>query len=153
MNTHTLIPIAAALLGALSYWHSTVDAKREAAWIARNIAHGVNDELPHDELLFQRMLWVGSPWMAVALPLSVCVAWWAFLPLAGVAWSLYTMRHRYALNGAREYFPWWYVADGNAYDRIYLSITVGRVKTAGLLAYAVEAAVLAGSVVVMEVGA
>lgn len=153
MNPHTLIPIAAAMLGVWSYWRATVDAKHEAAWIARKIAHGVTDELPHDELLFQRMLWVGSPWMAVALPLSVCVAWWAFLPLAGVAWSLYTMRHRYALNGAREYFPWWYVADGNAYDRIYLSITVGRVKTAGLLAYAVEAAVLAGSVVVMEVGA
>lgn len=145
MNPHALIPIAAALLGAWSYWRSTVDAKREAAWIALNIAHGVDEELPHDELLIGRAWWIGSPWMAVALPLSVCVAWWAFLPLAGVAWSVYTMRHRYALNMARTRLPWWYVANGNVYDRFLLNIA-STSKSAGLLAYSVEALVLVGSV-------
>ncbi len=139
---------AIAVLGAWSWFKATEAGKDEAEQIARNIALNINEDLPHDELLMDRIGTIGVVWVAVSMVLGWWVSWWLPLPLAALAWAVFTMRHRYALNRARTHFPWWYMADGNVYDRVYLNITGGRVKPAGLVAYAVEVLVAAGAVVV-----
>lgn len=139
---------AIAVLGAWSWFKATEAGKDEAEQIARNIALNINEDLPHDELLMDRIGTIGVVWVAVSMVLGWWVSWWLLLPLAALAWAVFTMRHRYALNRARTHFPWWYMADGNVYDRVYLNITGGRVKPAGLVAYAVEVLVAAGAVVV-----
>lgn len=139
---------AIAVLGAWSFIKATEAGKEEAEQIARNIALNINEDLPHDELLMDRIGTIGVVWVAVSMVLGWWVSWWLLLPLAALAWAVFTMRHRYALNRARTHFPWWYMADGNVYDRVYLNITGGRVKPAGLVAYAVEVLVAAGAVVV-----
>lgn len=139
---------AIAVLGAWSWAKATEAGNDEAEEIARNIAMNINEDLPHDEMLIQRIEWIGSVWTAVGLMMGWWVSWWLPLPLAAIAWAVFTVRHRYALNRARKIFPWWYVADGNVYDRVFLNITGGRVKAAGLVAYAFEVLVAAGAVVV-----
>lgn len=139
---------AIAVLGAWSWIKATDAGKDEAEQIDRNIALNINEDLPHDELLMNRIVLIGNVWVPLSIVLGWWVSWWLPLPLAALAWAVFTMRHRYALNRARTHFPWWYVADGNVYDRVYLNITGGRVKDAGLLAYAFEALVAAGAVVV-----
>ncbi len=139
---------AIAVLGAWSWFKATEAGKDEAEQIARNIALNINEDLPHDELLMDRIGTIGVVWVAVSMVLGWWVSWWLPLSLAALAWAVFTMRHRYALNRARTHFPWWYMADGNVYDRVYLNITGGRVKPAGLVAYAVEVLVAAGAVVV-----
>lgn len=148
---------AIAVLGSLAWWYATHAGKDEAEQIARNIALNINEDLPHDELLMQRIGTIGVVWVVLwmflgAIMVIALKSHWSDgvligVPLAALAWAMFTLRHRYALNRARTHFPWFYVADGNVYDRVYLNITGGRVKAAGLLAYAFEVLVAAGAVV------
>lgn len=148
--------IALAVLGGWSHCNARHMAKEEAWKIAENIEQGFDEDLPHDELVWWRIEWVGSGWIAawmilaavllMVLHASWAVALWLGVPLACVAWAVFTGTHRYALNKARKHFPWFYVADGNVYDRFYLNITGGRVKAAGLAAYAFEVLVAAAGI-------
>lgn len=150
--------IALAALGGWAYWNARRMAQAEAEVIAENIEHGFDEELPHDELVWWRIEWVGSGWIAAWMILAAVLllgldgSWKVALslgvPLACVAWAVFTVTHRYTLNKARKHFPWWYVADGNVYDRVFLNITGGRVKAAGLVAYAFEVLVAAAGVTV-----
>ena len=113
---------AIAVLGAWSWWHATRMARAEAEVIAENIEQGFTDELPHDVLVWWRIEWIGSAWAAVGLVMGWWVNWWLLLPLAAIAWAVFTLRHRYALNRARG-FDWRYVAPGNNYDRFWMRVS------------------------------
>lgn len=166
---------AIAVLGAWSWAKATEAGKEEAEQIARNIALNINEDLPHDELLMDRIGTIGVVWVAVSMVLGWWVSWWLPLPLAALAWAVFTMRHRYALNRARRK-QWLYIAPwGNVYDRRIYWITQGfrpltdehldylkdvyiislpdggvayGIHRAGLVAYAFEVLVAAGAVVV-----
>lgn len=71
---------ALAVLGALAWWYAAHAGRDEAEQIARNIALNVNEDLPHDELLMQRIGWLGSAWIAIWMILGArptrTPRWW-----------------------------------------------------------------------------
>jgi len=97
----------------------------------------------HGELLTWRVIILGAAWLVVVLGAGLT---WAAIPLATLTWASFTILHRLLLNRMREHFPWWYVSPSNVYDRLWLGLTGGRVKAAGIATYCFELTVLAASV-------
>lgn len=178
--------IALAAVGGWAYWNARRMAQTEAEVIAENIEQGFDEDLPHDELVWWRIEWVGSGWIAAWMILAAVLllgldgSWRVALsvgvPLACVAWAVFTLAHRYTLNRARGK-DWRYTAPGNRYDWMFIRHTLGwinrnnyrehvrddhamnygslaspdytkAIHRAGLMAYAFEALVLVAAVTV-----
>ena len=120
-----------------------------AAMWAQFFAHMERDliatgrPLDHGELLTWRVIILGAAWLVVVLGAGLA---WAAIPLATLTWASFTMLHRFLLNRMRQHLPWWYVSPSNVYDRLWIGLTGGRFKAAGIAAYCFELTVLAASV-------
>lgn len=137
MTDYIAIGMMGLVIGAVARFM----AAHERDLIARATMTG--KPVDHGELLTWRVIILGAAWLVAVLGAGLT---WAAIPLAILTWASFTILHRFLLNKMREHFPWWYVSPSNVYDRLWIGLTGGRVKAAGIAAYCFELTVLAASV-------
>ena len=114
------IPFALLLIAAAIAWF--VEAPREAKLIAQNMG---GDDLDHSELMWRRLLSIGSLALLAWYLGSIGQSWqnslWPelrwMLACCAIAWASFNITHRFRLNALRK-MDWRYVSPGNWTDRL-----------------------------------